>query len=70
VLTPQPRPMVVNHLHSSLRVETLSFEEAADFNPQGRSIYFVPFNLGGRQCLLTLKPRLQPGRAAMVGSPG
>jgi len=43
--------MVVNHLDSSLRVETLSFEEAADFNPQGRSIYFVPFNLGGRQWL-------------------
>jgi hypothetical protein len=26
--------MVVNYLDSSLRVETLSFEEAADFNPQ------------------------------------
>jgi len=26
--------MVINYLDSSLRVETLSFEEAADFNPQ------------------------------------
>jgi len=25
---------VINYLDSSLRVETLSFEEAADFNPQ------------------------------------
>jgi len=30
--------MVVNYLDSSLRVETLSFEEAADFNPQEYSI--------------------------------
>jgi hypothetical protein len=28
------RLMVFKYLHSSLRVETLSFEEAADFNPQ------------------------------------
>jgi len=26
--------MVFKDLHSPLRVETLSFEEAADFNPQ------------------------------------
>jgi len=26
--------MVFKYLHSPLRVETLSFEEAADFNPQ------------------------------------
>jgi hypothetical protein len=25
---------VINYLDSSLRVETLSFDEAADFNPQ------------------------------------
>jgi len=27
--------MVIEYLDSSLRVETLSFEEAADFNPHG-----------------------------------
>jgi len=35
----QPSPsaelMVIKYLGSPLRVETLSFEEAADFNPQG-----------------------------------
>jgi len=29
-----PQPMGINDLDSSLRVETLSFEKAADFNPQ------------------------------------
>jgi len=29
-----PRLMGINYLDSSLRVETLSFEEAADFNPR------------------------------------
>jgi len=29
-----PRLKAFNNLNSSLRVETLSFEEAADFNPQ------------------------------------
>jgi hypothetical protein len=28
------QPMVINYLDSALRVETLSFDEAADFNPQ------------------------------------
>jgi hypothetical protein len=30
--------MAINHLDSPLRVETLSFFEAADFNPQDWSI--------------------------------
>jgi len=30
--------MVMHYLDSPLRVETLSFEEAADFNPQEQSI--------------------------------
>jgi hypothetical protein len=34
-------PMVMNYLDSSLRVETLSFDEAADFNPQEYSIWLV-----------------------------
>jgi hypothetical protein len=29
-----PGVQVINYLDSSLRVETLSLEEAADFNPQ------------------------------------
>jgi hypothetical protein len=29
--------MIINYLDSALRVETLSFEEAADFHPQDRS---------------------------------
>jgi len=33
-----PRLKAVNYLDSSLRVETLSFEQAADFNPQEWSI--------------------------------
>ena len=33
-LTHNPSLIVINYLDSSLRVETLSFEEAADFNPQ------------------------------------
>ena len=35
-----------NYLDSSLRVETLSFEEAADFNPQEWFILFMAFRLG------------------------
>jgi hypothetical protein len=35
---PDPRLKAMNYLDSSLRVETLSFEEAADFNPQEWSI--------------------------------
>jgi hypothetical protein len=38
--------VIINYLDSSLRVETLSFEEAADFNPQE---WFMQF--------LTIKPR-------------
>jgi hypothetical protein len=38
--------MVINYSDSSLRIETLSFEEAADFNPQGDSIFSMPFRLG------------------------
>jgi len=40
--------MVINYLDSSLRVETLSFEEAADFNPQGDSIFLMIFRWGSR----------------------
>jgi len=29
-----PQPLAFKYLHSHLRVETLSFQEAADFNPQ------------------------------------
>jgi hypothetical protein len=32
---------VCSYLDSSLRVETLSFEEAADFNPQEYFTYFM-----------------------------
>jgi hypothetical protein len=41
--------MAINHLDSPLRVETLSFEEAADFNPQEWSIWFMTISsaLGG-----------------------
>jgi hypothetical protein len=33
--------MVLDYLDSSLRVETLSFEEAADFNPREWFIFLV-----------------------------
>jgi len=36
--------MVCKYLHSPLRVETLSFEEAADFNPQDWFISFSAIN--------------------------
>jgi hypothetical protein len=36
--------VVINSLDSCLRVETLSFEGAADFNPQGWSIQFTAIN--------------------------
>jgi hypothetical protein len=38
--------MAFNYLDSSLRVKTLSFEEAADFNPQERFIYVMTISPG------------------------
>jgi hypothetical protein len=43
-----PSVKVINYLDSSLRVETLSFQEAADFNPQEWFIWFMTFSLGWR----------------------
>jgi len=43
---PRPSLVVINYSDSSLRVETLSFEEAADFNPQGDSIFSMTIRLG------------------------
>jgi hypothetical protein len=40
---PKARLIVISYFGSSLRVETLSFEEAADFNPQECPIQFVTF---------------------------
>ena len=37
-----PRLMVFQYLHSLLRVETLSFEEAADFNPRVNLFRLTP----------------------------
>jgi hypothetical protein len=41
--------MVFKHLHSSLRVETLSSEEAANFNPQGQLISFSAIGLAFKE---------------------
>jgi len=41
-----PSLKAVNYSDSSLRVETLSFEEAADFNPQEWLIQFMTIRLG------------------------
>jgi len=41
-----PSVMGMNYLDSSLRVETLSFEEAADFNLQGD--FLMTSSLGWR----------------------
>jgi len=43
-----PSVMGINCLDSALRVETLSFEEAADFNPQEWLILFMTLSLGWR----------------------
>ncbi len=53
-----PSVIVIDHLDTSLRVvrladsapggETLSFEEATDFNPQERFILFMTISLGWR----------------------
>jgi hypothetical protein len=43
-----PSVNIINYLDSSLRVETLSFQEAADFNPQEWFIWFMTFSLGWR----------------------
>jgi len=51
--------MVIGHLDSSLRVETLSFDKAADFNPQEWSIWFMTFRQGresGHQQPVTSSP--------------
>ena len=40
--------MVMHYLDSPLRVETLSFEEAADFNPQEWFIQFMTSRRGSR----------------------
>jgi len=41
-----PSVVGMNKMDSSLRVKTLSFEEAADFNPQGD--FLATFSLGWR----------------------
>jgi hypothetical protein len=51
--------MGINYSDSSLRVETLSFEEAADFNPQEWSIWFMTF----RSALVELALEAHPPSA-------
>jgi len=46
ILPCDPSVMGMDYLDSSLRVETLSFQEAADFNPQGD--FLMTSNLGWR----------------------
>jgi hypothetical protein len=37
--------VALDHFDPHLRVETLSFDEAADFNPQEWFVWFVAFRL-------------------------
>jgi len=43
-----PSVIVIAHLDAPLRVETLSFEEAAEFDPQEWFVLLKTFRLGRR----------------------